>query len=301
MRLMLRKHLMFLASALTLLLSSCGNNTQTTGSDDVNKILSDSALATQILNIDNSLYNIPSPHQFTKTLVDAAVGFDPSLTNPVQNVSQYSNSYKKALNMGIYGADLGYANMYERTQEAVMFFSAIKTLAQELGVINAFRKDTFEKIERNLNNEDSVMQLLASSYQDVDLFLRSNNQEHIGALILVGGWIESMHMLSSFALGNNNAELAALIGENKRTITNMILALTRFIDHNRIYATLIDKLIELEMVFQEVDVAYSYEKIEVKPSERLTEIKSQTVVTIPDTALAEMAAIIADIRKFATD
>ena len=181
-------------------LFGCGQSNQPKSQpEEAESKIIDSLISSRIVNFENSLFSIPSPHQITMTLKQQNIEYNPSYLNPTSNTLNYTNSYKKALNMGVYGADLGYLNTYDKTQEAITYFSVIKTLSQELGIINSLKKDTFERIEKNLSNQDSLLHLLSNSYQDIDIFLKSNDQGHIGALILAGGWIESMYLLSRFS------------------------------------------------------------------------------------------------------
>jgi hypothetical protein len=199
--------------------------------------------------------------------------------------------------MGVYGADLGYLNTYEKTQEAITYFSVIKTLSQELGIINSLKKDTFERIEKNLSNQDSLLHLLSNSYQDIDIFLKSNDQGHIGALILAGGWIESLYLLSRFS-ENNNQELISRLGENKNPLENLIKVISLYTENNRIYQVLLEKLIALEMIYQNVEVTYTYNKTEVNTEQKLTKVYSNTNITISDDVLNELIEEIKALRLF---
>ena len=283
------------------LLCSCSN--QGSKKDALNKegdLLSDEITADgQILNIDNSLFSIPSPHQISKILIEEGIDFDNQILNQASNVRQYNNSYKKALNMGVYGADLGYVNMYDRTQDAITYFSVIKGLSQELDLINALKKETFERIEKNISDQDSLITLLTSSYQEIDIFLKTNNQEHIGALILTGGWIESMYILSKFVSRHpDNQELVKRLCENKNALSNLIKILSHFTDRNKIYETLIDQFIELEMVFQQIEIDYAFERTETYIDQKITKVFSETNISIPDDVLKELSDTIESIRTF---
>jgi hypothetical protein len=279
-------------------IGGCGQTGQPETRKEGDREIIDSLLSGRIMNISNSLFSIPSPHQISIVLIEQNIDYTPTLLNATQNTRNYGNSYKKALNLGVYGADLGYINLYDRTQEAITYFSVIKTLSQELSIINAFRKETFERIEKNLTNQDSLLFLLSNSYQDIDIFLKSNNQEHIGALILAGGWIESMYMLSQFALKHKNQDLISRLGENRKPLGNLIKILSIYTENNRIYQTLVEKLIVLEMIYQEIEITYAYDKTEVIPEKKITKIHSKTLVNIPDEILDRLAKEIESIRQF---
>ena len=52
-------------------------------------------------------------------------------------------------------------------------------------------KSTIKRIEHNIENRDSLM-VISSTYRKIDNYLKNNNRESTGALILAGGWIESL-------------------------------------------------------------------------------------------------------------
>lgn len=283
--------------SILMFLFSCGQSNKPKSQPEAESKIIDSLITNRIVGFENSLFSIPSPHQITLTLKQQNVEYNPSYLNPTSNTRNYTNSYKKALNMGVYGADLGYLNTYEKTQEAITYFSVIKTLSQELGIINSLKKDTFERIEKNLSNQDSLLHLLSNSYQDIDIFLKSNDQGHIGALILAGGWIESLYLLSRFS-ENNNQELISRLGENKNPLENLIKVISLYTENNRIYQVLLEKLIALEMIYQNVEVTYTYNKTEVNPEQKLTKVYSNTNITISDDVLNELIEEIKALRLF---
>lgn len=274
------------------------NQQETTTSKSKNSELVDTLNTTQILNINDNLFSIPSPHQISKILIDLNIGYNATILNSTQNTRKYGNSYKKALNLGVYGANLGYVNLYDKTQEAITYFSVIKILADELNISNAFNKETIKRIEKNLTNQDSLLHLLSNSYQDIDLFLKTNDQEHTGVLILAGGWIESMYMLTQFSINTNNEELCARIGENKHPLSNLIKILSKHTEKNKIYQTLVDKLIVLEEMYNNIQVNYTYEHSENLPEQKITKIHSKTEIIISNEDLKKISSEISSIRNF---
>ena len=56
------------------------------------------------------------------------------MLNSSDNLSKYNSNYQKALNLGIYGTDLGYTNIYEQNQDGIKYLSSIKSLAEGLNI-----------------------------------------------------------------------------------------------------------------------------------------------------------------------
>lgn len=173
--------------SITFILTTCSQPTTPPANTETDSNVVDSLRDTRFLNINNTLFSIPSPHLITATLKKQNVEYNPEYINAPNNLRNYTNSYKKALNLGVYGSDIGYLTLYEKTQEALTYFSIVKTLVYELGIINYLKNSTLLNIEKKMSNPDTLINILALAYQDIDTFLKSNDQEHIGVLILAGG------------------------------------------------------------------------------------------------------------------
>ena len=113
------KHLSYF-SFITLIamgLASCGSSRS-----DKDKNSSEFKEAEQSLKeqIEEVIYNIPSPSEIPYLLQATGAEFNQSLLNPRTKVDQYaSRTDKAALNLGVYAADIGYLSSYDKTQEAI--------------------------------------------------------------------------------------------------------------------------------------------------------------------------------------
>src|SRR5690349_6947668 len=82
--------------------------------------------------IGDILQQIPSPLEISVLLKESGKKYNVTYLNSPDNISKYNNNYKKALNLGIYGTDLGYTNIYEQNQDGVKYMATIKGLADGL-------------------------------------------------------------------------------------------------------------------------------------------------------------------------
>src|SRR5437868_11228821 len=122
----------FLSVLLVAGLTSCGSSTKDEKASDEYNQANDN-LKNQIEEV---VYNIPSPSEIPYLLQQTGAEFNESLVNPRQKVDQYATRTDKAsLNLGVYAADIGYLTSYDKTQEAIDYMSACKTLADGLGLI----------------------------------------------------------------------------------------------------------------------------------------------------------------------
>ncbi|HWY37234.1 MAG TPA: hypothetical protein VNY73_01650, partial [Bacteroidia bacterium] len=104
-----------------LLFASCGNdkgkaNNAEEIQEDTTKVVSGA-----VVNVGGELFSIPSPLQTAMLIQKTGAAYDKTLLNSKENMNQYATDFAKALNLGIYGADLGYVNMYNKTQDAISY------------------------------------------------------------------------------------------------------------------------------------------------------------------------------------
>lgn len=71
-------------------------------------------LTKEVLN--DIFKSIPSPLEISFLIKDLGIPYDPTIVAPTKSIAQYKNSYQKALMLGMYSCDVGYANIYARVR-----------------------------------------------------------------------------------------------------------------------------------------------------------------------------------------
>ncbi|MDA3953892.1 MAG: hypothetical protein PF485_09610 [Bacteroidales bacterium] len=250
-----------------------------------------------LIKLSNNLFTIPSPYQATFSIKNSNIGFDKSFVNPPENVSNYSSNFKQAINIGIYGTDLGYLNIYDQVPDVISYFTVIKKLSQELGIHNAIQLELIDKIEKNIDNQDSLLYYLTSTYRQFDSYLKANNRKDIGVLIVTGGWIESLYILSQSAVESKNRQLINRLGEQKHPLDNLIEILSSYYYKSEDFSLLIDELVDLAYEFDGIIYSYSYEKPEINIEKKQTIVNSTSNVIISEYHLETIANKISSIRN----
>ena len=124
------------------------------------------------------LRSIPSPLQVASMFRKAGIRYRADVLNPPSNVSGYTTNYSKAVNLGVYVADLAYSELNDQTQTAVTYFKACKTLADELEVSDVFESSGMQsRFQNNINNKDSILLIVADMNRDLINFFRENGRE----------------------------------------------------------------------------------------------------------------------------
>lgn len=254
--------------------------------------------STHILKFNNTLFSLPSPYQIAYLIKELNLDLNKEYLNDINNSHKYTDNFKKALNMGIYGADLGYLNIYENTPDAVQYFSTIKILSQELNMTNAFDKKTIQSIENNMGNPDSLMYIISNTYRRADEYLKDNGREVDGVLILTGGWVESLYIMTKIAETNKNPDIITRIGEQKHPLDNLIKILSPYYNTSDEFSKLKDMLIDLAYEFDGIDINYIYEEPTVDVENKLTIINSKSELIMSDQQLITITEKIDAIRKY---
>jgi hypothetical protein len=189
-----RKHLIVtaLGFASVLIVQSCGSS-----SGDQSKNSDEFAAAEESLKqqIEEVVYNIPSPSEIPYLLQATGAEFNQSLVNPRTKADQYANRTEKAaLNLGVYAADIGYLSSYDKSQEAIDYLNSCKGLADNLGVIGSFDLAVLKRFESNISNKDSLAILLNETINKTENFLKDDSRNKLAALVLTGSFIESLYI-----------------------------------------------------------------------------------------------------------
>ena len=161
-------------------------------------------------------YPIPTSYQLTQLLKEAGAAFVLAITNPVENVDKYETQRSKALNLGVYGADLSYASTYNKKDETRKLLQASKELIDGLEVSSVFTKKMANRIEENIENKDSLIAIITQSFLDTHEQLNQNGQDRMALLVVAGSWIEGLYISSNLTISSNyDKKIMYIIGSQK--------------------------------------------------------------------------------------
>ena len=120
--------------------------------------------------------------------------FDKSLLNAAENVKFYTTTKNKAVNMGVYGAELNYLIHFGQSQYSMKYMVASKQLADQIGVAMAFDQQAVEEYQTNADNRDSLISIIFGVYDNARRMLKNEEQFMLSSLVIVGSWIENMYL-----------------------------------------------------------------------------------------------------------
>lgn len=193
--------------------------------------------------------NVPIPFDMLKRLTGSGITYRDSLVNPVTNISRYSKSNIQAMNLGIYGADLTYVISMEQFGQVGPHIKPVKKLADIIVIPTAFDENMMRRYDNNRSNRDSLERMIYQSYQKIDITLKSNERLGLAALVVAGGWVESLYLTTQHLERDPASEkskvLYEVLSDQQRHLGNLIELLKDFKD-DEYTASLVSDLVELK-------------------------------------------------------
>ena len=150
-------------------------------------------------NIEENVYPLPTSAEVIKMLTDLEVGYIFGISNPAENSKKYFSSTARSINMGVYGADLSYATLYNIQQSVIDYMDAIRNLANELNMSKIYDASLYDKIKQNFDNKDELVKILTGAFNDTYNYLADNDQQPL-ALLVVGVAKNLLEQKKSFEL-----------------------------------------------------------------------------------------------------
>jgi hypothetical protein len=144
--------------------------------------------------IEKNVYPLPTSADVIRMLTELEVGYIIGISNPVENTKKYFSSTTRAINMGVYGADLSYATLYNMQQQVLNYLEAIKSLANELSMAKIYNVALYDSIKKNYDKRNELVRILTSAFNDTYAYLTDNDQQPLALLVVGGAWVEGMYL-----------------------------------------------------------------------------------------------------------
>ncbi|MDZ7738820.1 MAG: hypothetical protein U5K32_07110 [Bacteroidales bacterium] len=207
--------------------------------------------------IDDIVQNIGSPVEIASLLIDLEVPFISEHLASIDQAENLSTNFQKALRLGIYGADLGYLNIYDKTGDAVETLTTINRLADGLRVGQFFNFETLKKLAVNKSNIDSLLFMSVHSYNQIDEYLRENDRGYLSALMITGVWLEGQYLACQVVKDYPHMDLKNRIAEQKIIINDLLMLLRPYNESSDEYSDLYDSIEQLKREYSDVDITYT--------------------------------------------
>lgn len=287
--------------ALALLMFSCGQqkNTDEQAFQSALDSLKDTGPKIDEDLVNGILQQIPSPLEISSILKESGSKYESNILNSDNNLSKYNNNFKKALNLGVFGTDLGYTNIYEQSKDGIKFLAAIKSLANDLNIGQFFDIETIGRLASNSKNLDSLLLITTQNFNNINNYLQEQGRSQISVLLLTGGWVEAMQVVCQVAAKNpKNKDLPEKIGEQKIILEQLVLLLG-FFESDANMASLLTDLKALETAFKSVEITTTYKESTMKIVDGVAVItdNSTTSIKITPEDIKNITQIVNNLRN----
>jgi len=213
---------LFIVTVTSALFFACSSN-----KNNDEETLADSNETTQVIeqqkiNAQNVFTSIPGPDELSSLIAQTNLDYDASLLNNPDYLSKYTSDNFKAINLGLYGADMVYTNVYEQAQESMLYLKCVNSLCRSLGITGAFDEKTGERLQDNKENKDSLLSIVSKSFSKADEFLRENQRPGTSSLMVAGGWIEGLYLSGKVAEKAKTKKLIQKMSQQKKSLSDLI-------------------------------------------------------------------------------
>jgi hypothetical protein len=249
--------------------------------------------------IADIVQNIASPVEIAAILQALNVPFSAEYLASTQGADRLTTNFQKAVMLGIYGADLGYLNMYEKTGNSVDVLSTIKRLADGLRVGQYFDFETLKRLSVNKSDLDSLLFMSVNSYNQIDQYLRQNGRGSISALMIAGVWIEGQYLATQVVTDHPDKILRDRIGEQKIILGDLLMLLRPYRESGAEYTALYDMMEQISSSYRDVRITYRLGEPETLEQDgRLVMIQhEESIVEMTDEQLTRIAELSGDVRN----
>jgi len=210
-----------------------------------------------VKNEKSIFYGLYSPIEVTRVFESVGAEYTPAILNSTENSSNYITSSKIALNLGVYGVDLSYIQLFHLTQESINYWTVIRKLTNQLGIPGDIINTPRESLDENYNNPDSLVQIATATFSIVKNHLKEQNRESAAAMIIIGGWVEALYIATEALYNEENPdpEIISIIAEQKYSLNSLVSFAKNYHQDTEV-AIYYRKLRLLQNYFSEFDIYY---------------------------------------------
>ncbi len=248
--------------------------------------------------ITEIISSVPNPLEMSSLLRKSGIVYNDKLLNSVENLQNYVNPISKALNLGIYGTDFIHMNIYNQTEESLPYLKKIQKLVKDLGVEDELSFEKLEKLVQSNKNVDSILFLINTSYDRINMNFIKNDNSSLAVLMAYGTWIESLYLATNIHKVSNVEDVHNRIGEQKNVLDNLYLLLSLFNNQKEFRELAIDLQL-LRTEYDNVNISYQYRPPTTQEiNGNLVVIdNSSSQINITDENITEIAEIVSAIRN----
>ncbi|MGB1101993.1 MAG: hypothetical protein ACPG21_00050 [Crocinitomicaceae bacterium] len=196
-------------------------------------------------------YSVPTPNELFEIVKAQGGEKQMNLVNPLENSENYVDQKSKAINFGVYSADVAYLSCFGIGTDFLKYFKKIEELGDELGISGAFNEDIMERIESNEGDTDSLFAISNDTYYESYSYLEENEKGTELSLIMAGGYVESLFIVSNLVTTYSDDDpIVSKIGDQRVVLESLIDFISSYMEDPSVEEVAGD-LMDLQAVFED--------------------------------------------------
>ncbi len=224
-------------------------------------------------------YKLPLPVELYLALKQEEIPYNSDILTDPKAVDKAVTSVSKAMNLGFYSSDLAYCTVFDQNKDATDFFEVTKRLSEDLKINVGYTQETVDRFHRNINNSDSLYAISTQNYWKTCDFLEETQHINVLPFIIVGSWVESMH-LSIHAIEkapSNEKSIMERVGAQREPLGQLIEYLYKTLVDIKVFKInqdiqrIVKELMELQAIYDQLDKNPKGTKITKKQFEQIAE------------------------------
>lgn len=269
------KSLVALLGAGLMLFSACNLNRKSSGEQNAGGEKLEKARVEE--DVREFVYPLPTSFEVTEMLNRVGAAYILTLSNPVSNVERYLTEKSKALNLGVYSADLSYASTYNQKQATIDYMDVSKKLIDALNVSAAISPDILDQIEARQDNKDELVDLITNTFFDTYEFLNQADRGAVSMLVLAGSWVEALYIVTHITEDTfKNKEMVAIVMNQKASL-NTLMGLMEVAKDSPAVADVMNDLQPLHSIYNSIEEGSITEKQMQEITEKVYEVRTKIV------------------------
>ncbi len=218
----------FYTLILSFLFFSCGSGEDNSSSESPESDVQDEFLQEESGEgeMEAEAFIIPSALQIGTLFQRSGLGYVEGVVADPANAGQYVTKNAKLINFGVYSADLAYCILNGQGPKSLQFLKAVKDLSEGIGYGSIFTdQNLYNRFEQNIDNRDSVLNLLVEIQENTDYFVEENDLQEQTYVIFAGAWVEGMYLGVNAFNKENKEDIAKRLVEQMNIMSNLIKAM----------------------------------------------------------------------------
>lgn len=204
-------------------------------------------------NVREFVYPLPTAFEVTEMLNRIEAAYILDICNDKGNVDKYVTEAKRAMNMGVYSADLCYASTYNQHAQVMEYTQTIRAMVDALDMTAAVDPELAVKMESNENNKDGMTELISNSFYDAYDYLNKHGRGPISLMIVGGSWVEGLYIATHISDDTfDNKEMVKILLSQKEPLEKLVALLDQNIADANL-KTLREKLEPLFSIYSNTD------------------------------------------------